>query len=252
MRYFGRELRRDREAVGASQRELSQGVLYSVSMVGAVERGEQLPTRAFCEKADDYFKTEGRYIRMREELLSQVVEPEWFRPWVEHERAATALWWYELSVIPGLLQTEAYARALLGDDEGKVATRLARQEILTRDEPPPPAMVTLIDERVLRHAVGDPGTMRNQLERLADAAQAFTLQVIPLDATTYRRLDGPFVVATVDGHDVVYLSTPARGFILDGPEVVSKMRRRFDLIRAEALSVRQSVTLIREVVGQWT
>src|SRR5262249_55402594 len=116
----------------------------------------------------------------------------------------------------------------------------------------PPALVTLIDERALRHPVGDNSVMLGQMQRLAEVAKRFVVQVIPLSATTYLHLDGAFMVAAVDGREVVYVDTPARGFVIDSQEIVSQIKRRWDLIRAEALPRRQSVEFIQEVAEQWT
>lgn len=100
--------------------------------------------------------------------VSRRREPVWFRPWQEIEREAVSLRWYESMVLPGLLQTEAYARAVLGgtgliargDVERHLATRMARQDILRHDDPP--QFTAVVDEAVLRRPVGGPATMRGQ------------------------------------------------------------------------------------------
>lgn len=250
MRYFGTELRLAREAVGATRKQLADAVIYSESKVGAVEPGEQLPTLAFCERADAFLGTDGRFARMRKELLQTEVFPEEIRPYLAAEQEATAIWTYELSVIPGLFQTEAYARALLDGEDARVAGRLERQAILDRERPPD--LMALIDERVLRHPVGDPGVMYEQLKRLVDLAGRFIIQVVPLAARTYLHLDGPFAIASIDGHELVYVDAAVRGFAVEDPEVASRMRRRWDIIRAEALPRRLSVELMQEVMEQWT
>lgn len=249
--FFGAEVRRARKAKGITQRELGEAAHYSEPMVGAVERGERLASPEFCKLADEALGLDGLLGRLRSDLLTVEITPEWFRPWLDAEREATALWTYELSVVPGLLQTEGYARAVLGGDDGRVAARLSRQEVLTRDHPP--ALVVLLDERTIRHPVGGGPAMREQLDHLAATAAGETvvLQVIPLHARSFLHLDGPFTVATVDGHDLVYLDTPFRGFVLNTPEVVSYAKRRWDRIRSEALSTQQSIKVIQEVAEQW-
>src|SRR5690606_28627315 len=127
--------------------------------------------------------------------------------------------------------------------------RLARQEVLTRDDPPPPSLVVLIYEQVLRTVVGDQDVMRKQLEHLVEAMEPHVIQVIPFNATTYLHLDGPFAIASVEGHDLVFAETPLQGSVADGAEVVSSLKRRWDVIRAQALSVPQSTALIQEVTG---
>lgn len=236
--------------MGITQRQLGEATRYAESTVGAIEAGRRLASPEFCKLADERLQTGGLLGRMRADLLVGEVMPDWFRPWVDAEREATALWTYELSVVPGLLQTEGYARAVLGGDEGAVAARMARQEILTYEQPP--ALVALLDERAIRYPVGGHDVMRGQLARLAEAAQiGSVVQVIPSDTRSYLHLDGPFTLATVDGHDLLYLDTPFQGFVIGSAELVSEGKRRWDRIRSEALPVRQSIDRIQEVAERW-
>lgn len=249
--YFGFELRRARDAAGLSREDFGKLVNYAPSTIGAFETGERFPNPRLAKAADEHLGTGDRFTEMYVRLLTGELYEEGFRPWTEIEREATSLWIYELAFMPGLLQTEEYARALMKDDT-KVASRLARQEVLTRDDPPPPSLVVLIYEQILRTIVGDEDVMRKQLEHLIEAAQQHVIQVIPYNATTYLHLDGPFVIASVEGHDLVFVETPVRGFVADGAEVTSSLKRRWDVIRAQALSVPQSIHLIQEVMGQWS
>jgi transcriptional regulator with XRE-family HTH domain len=243
---FGSELRRRREAAGVTQRQLAEAVHYSESKVGAVERGEQV---AFCTRADEFLKTDGLFGRMREALLTAEAVPEWFRPWADVEREATEIAWYEPLLVPGLLQTEDYARILLedgspGEAESLLAARLARQAVLERA-----AVVAIIDESVLRRRVGPPEVMHRQLVHLTTSPAV--VQVVPTDAQTYRHLDGSFALAMVDGAQIGYVDTPARGFIVERREIVSRMRRYWDAIRAEALPRGQSKSLITKAAQAW-
>lgn len=249
--YFGFELRRAREAAGLSREDFGKLVSYAPSTIGAFETGERFPNPRLAKAADEHLGTGDRFAEMYTRLLTGELYHVGFRPWTEIEREATSLWVYELALMPGLLQTEEYARALMNDD-AKVASRLARQEVLTRDDPPPPSLVVLIYEQVLRTVVGDQDVMRKQLEHLVEAMEPHVIQVIPFNATTYLHLDGPFAIASVEGHDLVFAETPLQGSVADGAEVVSSLKRRWDVIRAQALSVPQSTALIQEVTGQWT
>lgn len=249
MRFFGSELRRAREAVGRTQKQLAEAVHYSESKVGAVERGEQLASPAFVQRADEFLKTDGLLTRIRDQLLAVAAAPEWFRPWVDYEREASEIGWFEPLLVPGLLQTEDYARVLLEDGspdqaESLLAARLERQRVLDRA-----SVVAIIDESVLRRQVGDPDVMHAQLMHLT-AARA-VVQVLPVGAETYRHLQGSFALATVDGTEVGYVDTAARGFVLDRPEVISGMRRQWEIIRAEALPRGQSRDLIVKVAETW-
>lgn len=244
--YFGSELRRAREAAGLSREEFGRLVSYAPSTVGAFETGDRFPSRSLAAGADEHLGTDGVFGRMVEKLLTGYVHPDWFRPWSDIEQHATAIRSYELNVVPGLLQTEAYARALTGDDDA-TAARLARQHILTKEKPP--EVVAIIDESVLHRQVGTREATYGQLLRLAEAQVC--VQVVPSDADTYLGLDGSFALATVDGREYVYVHTPARGFVLDGAEIVSEIRHRWDVLRGEALPPRQSRELILKVAETW-
>jgi transcriptional regulator with XRE-family HTH domain len=142
----------------------------------------------------------------------------WLRPWVEIEREAESLRWYESAVLPGLLQTEAYARAVLGcgplggdEVESHVAVRLRRQAAVfgrTR----PPLFVAIIDEFALRR--GSPDLMHPQLDHLIAMAMRpnVLLRILPLSAGLHPGQAGPFVIATLrDAADVGYLDDQAAG-----------------------------------------
>lgn len=250
MRYFGAELRRAREEAGVTQRQLAEAVIYSESKVGAVERGEQLASPAFVERADAFLNTGGLFTRMRNELLTMELSPEWFRPWIDIEREATEIRWHEPLLVPGLLQIEEYARALIEDAspdqaESLVAARLERQRVLERAH-----VAVVIDESVLHRRVGSPEVMVKQLLHLSKVRA--TVQVLPAAAMTYLHLEGPFALATLDGGSVGYVDTPARGFVVDDREVVSRLWRRWEAVRAEALPQRLSQDLIVEVAETWT
>jgi hypothetical protein len=163
-------------------------------------------------------------------------EPVWFRPWVDIEREAVTLRSFQLAGVPGLLQTEAYARATLGGgvltaaaiDEFTEA-RLNRQSILDR-EADGPLLIALLDEGVLRRRVGDDrALMAAQLTRLLGYVETDTvqLQVVPADAPSYPGLDGSFTIADLpDGSRVAHVDSAAQAQILDAPSELVSLERR--------------------------
>lgn len=250
--YFGAELRRTREEAGMSREELGKLTGYVAGTIAQLEIGERFPQEKFIDQLGEIFKT-NRFRLIYDKLLRRDAYPESFRPWIDIEQEATVLRSYELSVIPGLLQTEAYARTLLesvgGDVETRVAARIERQDlILKRDTPP--MFVALIDEIALRQPIGGEEVMRQQYRSLAEAAERWIIQVVPQAAGMYRRLDGPFVIATVDGTDHVYTPTQRGGYILDSPEAVAEVKWVWEAIRAEALPKQQSRDLILELADK--
>ncbi|MET8250774.1 Scr1 family TA system antitoxin-like transcriptional regulator [Micromonospora sp. NPDC005197] len=189
-------------------------------------------------------------------------EPVWFRPWVDLEREALTLRSFQLAWVPGLLQTEAYARATLA---GGVLTpdavdeftgaRSSRQSILDR-ESDGPLLIAVLDEGVLRRRVGDDrALMAAQLTHLLGYAETDTvqLQIVPADAPSYPGLDGPFTIADLpDGSRVAHVDSAAQAQILDQTSELVSLERRWERIRGEALPRGRSLDLLREAAASWT
>ncbi|WP_229399677.1 helix-turn-helix domain-containing protein [Micromonospora okii] len=185
----------------------------------------------------------------------------WFHRWAELEQVAVSFRSYQPLLVPGLLQTEAYARAVLGtgglvpqgEVERIVAGRLDRQAILAAEAPP--QLVAVIDEVVLRRMVGDRAVMAGQLAHLAAMAEREHVQVrvIPAENPWHTGLAGPFVLAGLpDGTELAYLDNQLRGQIATDPVDVASLGRRWESVTGEALPSRRSVALIREVAATWS
>jgi transcriptional regulator with XRE-family HTH domain len=243
--FFGAELRRLRTAAGLSQEELGQHISYSGSLVGMVETARRAPARDFAERCDEVLATSGALARLWP-LVSQEALPRWFRPFAEVERTATSIRSWEPLVIPGLLQTEDYARALItawqpGDSreavQRQVTARMERAQILDREDPP--LLWTIISEAVLRNPVGGPTVLREQLTRLLDheAEHPKTIvQVVPLDAGAHPGLEGPLVLVTRPGEpDAAYLEVQGQGRLVVASDEVDRYSLLYDLLRAVAL-----------------
>ncbi|MFF5171166.1 helix-turn-helix transcriptional regulator [Micromonospora sp. NPDC000089] len=255
------ELRRFRASVKLSQDEFGRRIGYSGSHVSSVETGCRPPTQEYMKAVDGHFDTDGRFGRMLSELAPLDVNPTWLREWVEFEREATTLRWFELAYVPGLLQTERYARATLtggrfAPDEAEriVASRMERQSVLTKQAPP--QLIAVLDEGVLRRPVLDqPGLMVEQCEHLAEVARQEHIQIhiVPLDAGMYLGFGGQFIIAELsDGTRVAYADNQLDAQVVDGPADVAKLSKTWEIIRNEALPRRPSIELIREVAKSWT
>lgn len=246
--FFASELRRAREESGLTQPELAKAVAYSPSLVAMVETGKRAPNEDFAQRVDDVLKTDGLLVRIRRYSLRQESVPEWFRAWPEIEQQATVLRWYEPIVIPGLLQTQAYARALTGSDDA-TAARLERQDTLAGVESP--TLTAVVDQAVLDRQIGSPAVMVEQLQRLLALPSTVRLCVLPRSAETYVGSDGSFIIASVDGQEYLYVHTPARGFVLDSPEVVSQVRHRWETLLGESLPVGPTREILQEAEERW-
>ncbi|MFI6160495.1 helix-turn-helix domain-containing protein [Micromonospora haikouensis] len=175
-------------------------------------------------------------------------EPAWFRPWTEIEREATGLRWYESAVLPGLLQTEAYARAVLSsgplcaEADDHVESRLRRQ-VAVFDRPCPPMAVFVIDQATLLR--GHPDVMDDQLDHLVAMAQRpnVMVHVLPLSAGLHAGQAGPFIIATTpDGEDVGYLDDQAAGRVTRD---VAPLWAVWDTVRSVSLPRDQTIDLLR-------
>jgi len=261
--FFGSELRRARAATGLSQEQLGQRVGYSAALVGKVETGERAPSQDFAKRCDQALPgAEGLFARMH--ALTQRWDggyPSWFAEWVEAERRAASLCWWEPLLVPGLVQTADYARALFeawrqadGDElEQLVTGRMDRQSIF--DRPDPPSLWVIVDEGVLHRRIGSAKIMHDQLTHLADVADRpnVTVQVVPGEVGAHVGLLGGFAIASVDGESIVYMESPDQGQTTQTPSVVAKVSATFDTLRAEALPRVTSRDLIKRVAEeQWT
>ncbi|MDX6335914.1 MAG: hypothetical protein QOG05_3254 [Streptosporangiaceae bacterium] len=261
LNFFGAELRRARSAAGLSQDQLGQRLGYSGAQVGKVEMGERAPSQDFAQGCDVALPEAGGLFARIYQLARRWDGgyPSWFTEWVESERRATSLCWWEPLLIPGLLQTADYARAILavgtGTTEDKlsdlVAARLERQTIFERATPP--TFWVVLDEAVLHRLIGSRQIMYGQLVHLADAScrPNITVQIVPAEVGAHAGLLGGFAIAGFDGSpSTVYMETPDQGQTTELPSVVGKLSLSFDTLRADALPRGASRDLIGKVAEE--
>lgn len=258
---FGFELRRYRKARGWSQVSLSKAVSYSVGTISMIETASRSPTEDFARRCDEALEAEGALMRLWP-MVSHASAPPWFRPWLDVEATAEAIRTWAPLVVPGLLQTEDYARAVLSGDVGasseqieeRVIARMERQSILRR--PKPPLLWAVIDEAVLHRPIGSPAVMSAQISRLLEAGQTSrsTIQILPLNTCCTTGLAGGFSIAQASGvFDTAYVeSAGVMSRVTDRPDDVSVLIYRYEGIRSEALPQRESLKVIEETLQQWT
>lgn len=261
LEHFAEELRVARTAADMSQASLAAAVNYSAALIGKIEQCERRPGPDLANRCDTALGTGGLLARIQRRLHHDGVI-DWFQEWAVIEAEATVLRGFEPLYVPGLLQTESYARAVLtgsgllskSDVEQQVATRLSRQEILAREEPP--LFTAVLDEFALHRRIGGPAVMREQLGHLLTMGKALPrlrIHVVPRTAGAYAGLDGPFVIATPPvGEDLVYAEGPIHAETFDRPEDVKAAIQVWESIRGEALSHQQSLALIAEVAETWS
>jgi transcriptional regulator with XRE-family HTH domain len=256
--YLIEELRRLRESLSLTQEAFGERIHFSAQHVGAVERGTRPALPDYLNAIDKVYGTNfSKFYRL---FVKNELAQVWFRPWLEHEGAATMIRWFEPLLIPGLLQTEEYARAVLteagtfGDEApDAISSRLSRREVLFRDEKPA-RFIAVIDETVLHRVIGGPDVMREQLEDILKACERPNIQVhiVPSTVGAYAGLNGPFALATVDGRTVGLLDTPLPGKVVEGTDDLAILEGYWESIRGYALPCDQSLDLIMRAAQSWT
>jgi transcriptional regulator with XRE-family HTH domain len=253
---FGAELKAHRTARGWTQVELGKELGYSGSFISDVERGDRGASEDMAKSCDDTFGTPGTFLRLWDDLQREIF-PTWYAPIVPIERESVKISSWEPSAVPGLLQTEQYAKALIKarrpqDDEETVErtvqARIDRQGILSR--PKPPLLWYVLHEGVVRHVVGGPEIMSSQLDKLIKVAEApsFVIQVLPYTAHQHAGTDGLLHLYERPGvAQVAYTECIGGGRLIEDPQEVSDLTTVMGMLRAAALPPMDSVALMRTI-----
>jgi transcriptional regulator with XRE-family HTH domain len=264
LHFFGAEVRRAREAAGMTLAELGVKVPCDASTVSRIESGLLSPAERFAEACDEAFPQMGGWFGRfyRASLKWDGQYPRWFEDWVDAEGRAKVLRYWAPLLVPGILQTAEYARALFrawrtDDDEDKVeqlvTARMDRQRIF--DRPNPPAFWAVLDEGVLRRRIGGAKVMHDQLVHLADTGERAStkIHVIPAEAGAHVGLLGAFAIAGLagDAPGIVYYESPDEGQTTREPATVAKIGLMFETLRSEALPRGASRDLILKVAGEY-
>ncbi|MFD8786984.1 Scr1 family TA system antitoxin-like transcriptional regulator [Kitasatospora sp. NPDC059599] len=253
---IGVQLRRFRKARGLTQVELGELINYSDSLISLIETGARPAPLNLLRRADRVLDTCGALELLYWSTKSSTLIGGFFA-YIEHETKATAFKIYELNVIPGLLQTRAYASALINAaaQRGEIPeekaverlnVRMARQSVLYRE--PAPAIHIVMDESCLR-PVGGPSVMAEQLGRLERVAALphVMLQIAPCSLGEHVPTTMQFTLLTSpDEKWMAYLETIQRGYLeRDDAEQIGSLARTYDWLQAQALSCADSMSLIR-------
>ncbi|MEV0593175.1 helix-turn-helix domain-containing protein [Nonomuraea cavernae] len=256
LRRLAMELRQLRERTGLSREQVADATDINRATLYRIETAQAKPqVRTLRALLDVYGVPTARQDELvailrlaKEESWLHVTSeslPGQYATYIGFESEAKGLLNYESSFVPGLLQTEAYARDVIrasdpelspNEVENRVVARMTRQA----QHDPSPALWAIIDEAVLRRRVGGPKVMRQQIERLVTDSQQphVTLQVIPYDVGGHPGMHGSFVILQfAEGvHDVIYIETSAADLFLDSENDLRRYNRIFDRLRAVAAS----------------
>ncbi|MFZ4237442.1 helix-turn-helix domain-containing protein [Streptomyces murinus] len=261
----GRQLKLLRERAGLSQPEFGALVGYGPDQISAMERGVRTPRPDFLVKADPILNAGGMLIAVIpdvEEAMrrARTRHPDWYRDHAATEAEAVELHFYADQAMPGLLQTEAHARAVFArgrpflneeTTEKRVADRLSRQQVFERW--PQPIVSYVLEEVVLDRPVGGPRVHADQLRRLLTVGdrQNVEIQVMPTEVEEHPNLGGAFNLLVPKGHEqVAYLETQGHPQLIVNRDDVRKIADRYGIMRAMALTPKQSRALIAEKVDK--
>ncbi|WP_411151941.1 helix-turn-helix domain-containing protein [Streptomyces sp. A30] len=259
---LGRTLRLLREKEGKSRGQLADETGYDKSYLSRLESGERLSKVTVMEDLGGYYGADDLLVRLWRDARKEVVKDK-YKAFMELEATARVMWMFQLRV-PGLLQTEDYARAVLsglsgaqttagnGEEvEEQVALRMGRQELLYRE--PGPNVRVILDEGALRRPVPDAKVWTDQLSHLVEAAELpnVAVQVLPYAAGVHDLMDSHlWLLWQRVGEPVAYVEGNGFGELIDDPDKVLSFRLSYDLVRDAALTPTESTAFIKRLLEE--
>ncbi|GAA0458361.1 helix-turn-helix transcriptional regulator [Streptomyces olivaceiscleroticus] len=256
---FGAVAKTFRERAGLTQEQLAPLVQYAPHTVASIEQGRRFPPRDFIDRAEEVLDAFGTLRAAARHLSRQPGLAAWFRQWAKLEEQAVSLCTYECRVVPGLLQSEAYTRAVfhchvppLTDDEieARLAARQERQMLLR--ERPNTAFSFILEEALFLRRVGGVAVTRELVDHVLDCAtlRNVEVQVMPLAREEHAALEGPMqLLETPETRWYGYIEGQRTGqLIIDGKEI-SVLQMRYAKMRSQALTPEDSVGLLERMRG---
>lgn len=259
---FGAIVQALREHAGLSREEFGDLVLYSKHTIASIEQGRRMPDHDFVERAEAALGNTGALRKAAPHLSRQAGLASWFRQWARVEKTAISLYTYECRVLPGLLQTEAYARAVslavppLPDPdklEERIAARLERQDLLAVTRKPPTVFSFIVEQAVLERWTGGEAVTRELYECLAELLASnwnVELQIIPTRRPSHAGMDGPMQLAeTPDNRWFAYSEGQQNGRLIANAKEISLLQQRYAKLRSQALTSEDSLGLLERMRG---
>ncbi|MCW1097371.1 helix-turn-helix transcriptional regulator [Streptomyces sp. RS2] len=256
LKAFGEVVKAFRKRAGLTQEEFAPQVRYSVA---SIEQGRRFPPVDFVERAEQTLDAFGALRGAARHLSRQPGLASWFRQWARFEAEAVSLYTYECRLIPGLLQTEAYARTLftnqlppLGDDqvEAQWVARAERQRLLR--ERPNTAFSFILEEHLFLRRMGGAEVTQELIDHVLGLAELrnVEVQVMPLVRNGHAGLDGPMqLLETPDARWFAYNEGQRGGMFVPERKEVSVLQMRYARMRSQALSLDDSLSLLQRMRG---
>ncbi|MGW2341253.1 helix-turn-helix domain-containing protein [Streptomyces sp. NPDC001661] len=249
-----------RKAAGYTQAALAERLIVAESTIAAIEQARRPLVPKLAASLDQLLDTKGALATAVAAMPEVDQFPLWAESYIQHEREAIALSWYDALVVPGILQTAEYARTLLGqrvpaysedEVEAKTAARVDRQAILHRKVPPTMSFVAW--EPALKMAIAEPLVRAAQLRFLRECADlpGLSFQVLPLDAQENAGDAGPFILLETPEHQHLAYTESQRGsqWVSDADEV-SILACKYAMLRSQALTPKATMGLLDRLLGE--
>ncbi|MFE3582484.1 helix-turn-helix domain-containing protein [Streptomyces vinaceus] len=255
----GRQLKMWREAAGLDRSAFAERMGYGADLTRKIESGIRIPRPEYLDKADGVLGAGGKIAAMKADV-EKARYPKKVRDLAKLESEAVELGAYASIVVHGLLQTDEYVRALYGlrrpaypdeEIERLVTARMARQKVL--GHPSAPLLTVVLEEAVLRRPVGGKMVLRGQLERLLEVGSLrhVEIQVMPTAVEEHAGLAGSLQLMRLKGGTTVgHNEGQLVSRLITDPKEVQILDMRYGMIRAQALTPRESLTFIEKVLGE--
>ncbi|MEV7141076.1 helix-turn-helix domain-containing protein [Streptomyces tauricus] len=262
LKAFGEVVKAFRKRARLTQEEFAPRVRYSVPTVASIEQGRRFPPPDFVERAEEVLDAFGALRGAARHLSRQPGLASWFRQWASFEADAVSLYTYECRVVPGLLQTEGYARAVsfsvppLPTEEEmaeRIAARMARHELLSTSRKPPTAFSFIVEQAVLERRTGGDEVTRELYDHLLDVIDRHwnvEFQLMPLRQPVHAGLDGPMRLAeTPENRWFGYSEGQENGRLITALGEISRLHQRYAKMRSQALTPEDSLGLLQRMRG---
>ncbi|MGW4203131.1 helix-turn-helix domain-containing protein [Streptomyces sp. NPDC004726] len=262
LKAFGEVLKAFRKRARLTQEQFAPLVRYSVPTVASIEQGRRFPTTEFVERAEEVLDAFGAIRGAARHLSRQPGLASWFRQWGKLEAEAVSLYTYECRLVPGLLQTEAYARAVsfsippLPDEaqlDERVTARLERQALLSTGRKPPTAFSFIVEQAVLERHTGGETVTRELFDHLLEVVERYwniEFQLMPLRQPVHAGLDGPLrLLETPQNRWFGYSEGQENGRLISDSKPISILHQRYAKLRSQALTPEDSLGLLKRMRG---
>ncbi|GGO39760.1 helix-turn-helix domain-containing protein [Streptomyces lasiicapitis] len=259
LKAFGAALKSFRKRAGYTQESLAPEIGYSAHFIASIEQGRRFPPPRFVDQTEVTLDAFGTLRLVAHQLSRQRGLASWFKRWAQLEQEALTLYTYECRMVPGLLQTPAYAHALFADQlpplndeqiEAQLTALLERQTLLT--ERPNTAYSFILEEHLFHRRMGGAAVTLELIDHILGLAERrnIEIQVMPLVSESHAGLAGPMqLLETPDNKWFAYCEGQRSGQLISDPKEISVLQTRYARMRSQALSLKASMSLLQRMRG---